>query len=321
MISVIIPIYNAAAFLNKCLDSLLTQTEKEWEAILVNDGSTDESAVICREYVLSDKRFHYFSQINSGVSSARNLGIQHAKGNWICFLDADDSLPSDSLSTLLKAMKTSHADLVIGGYEVWDQNGKVLYQIDDRVSEELNRDDAIELMYKSKYYSYWGYVWGKLFKADIVRNNQLCFNPKIVFNEDRLFVTQFMAYCNSVVLFTQPVYHYIEHPGSAIDSRQKGFNEDYVTDLDAMILMREIVSHYSPKNFKNATEGIACSYWQIQYWMNKFHANSFHKVFALHKRVFKQLKLNEYCRLIVFPFFQKIPKKLFRRNNSVDVSL
>ena len=321
MISVIIPIFNAAVFLRNCLTSLLAQQEKDWEAILVNDGSSDESAVICEEFVSTDKRFQYFSQTNSGVSSARNLGIQHAKGEWICFLDADDSLPSDSLSTLLEAMKTSHADLVIGGYEIWDQNGKVLYQIDDRVSEELDRDGAIALMYKSKYYSYLGYICGKMFRSDILHNLNLSFNPKIYFNEDRLFVTQYLAACNRVLLLTQPVYHYVEHPGSATASRQQGFNENYVTDLEAMILMRETIARFSPKNFKNATEGIACSYWQIQYWMNKFHANSFNKVFALHKKVFKQLKLKEYCRLIVLPFFQKIPKKLFRRNNSADVSL
>lgn len=307
MISVIIPIYNAAVFLNNCLNSLLIQKEKDWEAILVNDGSTDNSDVICKEYVLSDKRFHYFSQTNSGVSSARNLGIQHAKGEWICFLDADDLLPDDSLTLLLNAMQ-SGIDLVIGGYEVWGQNGELLYYIEDRVSEEMNRDDAIALMYKSRYYSYLGYVWGKLFRADIIRENNLAFNPKIIFNEDRLFVTQYLAVCNRVLLLTHPVYHYREHPGSAIASRQTGFNEAYLTDLDAMILMRETIAQHSPKNLKNATEGIAVSYWEIQHLMNLFHANSFKKVFSLHRKVFKHLGFKDYFRLIILRFFQKIQK-------------
>lgn len=309
MISIIIPIYNAAKFLSKTLSSLISQEENSWEAIMVDDGSTDESNIICSQFVNRDDRFHYYHQPNSGVSSARNTGLQHARGEWVFFLDADDTLPSNSLSKLMEAYKEG-VDLIIGGYEVFDNDGSLIYNVDDRVIEVLGRDDAIALMYKPKYYSYLGYIWGKLFKTNIILNNNLSFNSHIVFNEDRLFVTQYIAVCNHVLLMTDPIYHYIEHPTSAIASREKGYNEDYVTDMDAMILMRETVSRFSPKNTNLATEGIACSYWQIQYFMNKFKANSLSRILSLHKKLFKQLSINEYYKLIVIPFFQKLLKKL-----------
>ena len=310
MISVIIPIYNAANYLSNTLSSLISQEENNWEAILVDDGSTDDSNIICAQFLKRDDRFHYYYQPNSGVSSARNTGLEHARGEWLFFLDADDYLPSNSLSILLQSYQEG-VDLIIGGYEVFDNDSSLKYNVDDRVIEILDRDEAIALMYKPKYYSYLGYIWGKLFKASIIHNYKLSFNPDIVFNEDRLFVTQYIVVCNHVLLMTEPVYHYIEHPTSAIASREMGFNDDYVTDMDAMILMRETVSLYSPKNIKLATEGIACSYWQIQYFMNKYHAISLKKVLSLHKKLWKELTLLEYLKYIIVPFIQKIYKKLF----------
>ena len=314
MISVIIPVYNAATFLSRGLNSLLSQTETDWEAILVNDGSTDESGDICKKFVAKDSRFRYYCQQNGGVSSARNFGLRQARGAWITFLDADDFLPEIALRVMLEAVKGG-IELAIGGYEIQDQNGTVLYSIPDRVTEVLDRDAAIALMYKSKYYSYLGFICGKLFRSDVIQEKGLCFNPQIFFNEDRLFVTQYIAACRRVTLFTEPVYYYIEHPASATASLKKQFNDKYLTDLDAMILMREIVATSSPANYKNATEGIAVSYWQTQYLMNKFHANSLHKVLSLHRKVFKQLKLKEYSRLIILPFFQKLYKKAFHRSD------
>ena len=316
MISVVIPIHNASAFLNRCLSSLLSQTEEDWEAILVNDGSTDESGDICERFVAKDNRFRYCSQPNGGVSSARNTGIQQVRGEWISFVDADDYLPETALSTLLKAAE-GKPDFVIGGYEIYDQNGVFRYGVDDRISESLDRDDAIALMYKSKYYNYLGFIWAKLFRTDIIRNNSLLFNPKIYYNEDRLFITQYIALCDRIELFTEPVYHYIEHLASATCSARNTFNDKYLTDFDAMILMRETVARSSPVNYQNATEGIACSYWEIQHLMNTLHANSIKKVFSLHRKLYEQLKLKEYCRLVIRPFFQKLRKKLFLTHNAV----
>lgn len=310
MITIIIPIYNAAKFLTDCLNSILIQDETNWEAILVNDGSTDESAEICHSYVEKDARFRYYYQPNNGVSSARNKGLQSANGEWIMFLDSDDSLPQHALRKLVVSLDND-IDLIIGGYELYDQDGTLLYGIEDRVSEILDRDSAILMMYKPKYYNYLGFICAKVFKSSIIRNNNLAFNPDIIFNEDRLFTTQYLAYSNRILLLTEPVYNYLQHPNSATSTREKGFNEDYVTDMDAMILMRDTVSLYSPSNLSIATEGIASSYWQIQYFMNKFHATSLKRVISLHKKLWNNLSFIDYSKLIIIPFFRKIIKKLF----------
>ena len=100
LISIIVPIYNVENYLRQCLDSIMGQTYKNFECLLINDGSPDHSADICREYVSKDSRFRYFEKENGGVSSARNLGIEYSKGEYITFIDSDDWVDSDYLEAL-----------------------------------------------------------------------------------------------------------------------------------------------------------------------------------------------------------------------------
>lgn len=115
-ISVIIPVYNAKEWLPEALDSLLSQSYTEFEAILVDDGSVDGSSDICRKYCHKDSRFQLISQQNSGVSAARNAGIDAARGEWITFMDADDVMPPDALSVLMEHARDSGAGIVAGKY-------------------------------------------------------------------------------------------------------------------------------------------------------------------------------------------------------------
>ena len=116
MISVIVPVYNAEEWLRDALESLQTQTYPDFEAILVDDGSTDGSVDICRELCLKDKRFRLISRKNSGVSAARNAGIDRARGEWIAFMDADDVMPADALEILMLHARKSGAGIVAGKY-------------------------------------------------------------------------------------------------------------------------------------------------------------------------------------------------------------
>lgn len=308
MISVIIPFYNAAPFLASCLNSLVSQTETNWEAILVDDGSTDGSSDLCSAFARKDDRIRCFRQANSGVSTARNTGITQARGEWICFVDADDILPTNALQTLLCYALEKECDLLIGGYEVYDSSYLKTYSIDACIHEDLNKEAALSLMYKPKYYRYLGYVWGKLFKKDLIQRHHLLFNPKIHFNEDRLFVTQYISRCESIFLFTEPVYHYIERPTSAMASISKRFNEDFLTDLDGYIGMKETLlnTHCSNQAIKMADEGIASSYWRIRRMMKLFHVSSGRLLFYLHKKVFQNVSMRAYLLLIVKPFFGNI---------------
>ena len=115
-ISVIIPVYNAEKWLTEALESLKVQTYGDFEAILVDDGSTDRSAAICQSFCNEDTRFRLISQSNSGVSSARNIGIDSAKGEWIAFMDSDDIMPPDALEVMISHARKSGAGIVAGGF-------------------------------------------------------------------------------------------------------------------------------------------------------------------------------------------------------------
>ena len=310
VVSVIVAAYNAGSYIARCLDSIAGQTFKDFDVIIVDDGSTDDSGTICAGYTQKDPRFRVITKENGGVSSARNSGLEQVHGKWVTFVDADDILPENALEILLKKATDKDFDLVFAGYEVYDEHFTKSYQVQERIDEVLDRDHAISLLYKPKYYRYLGYVWGKLYKSDIIRNHHLQFSPDITFNEDRLFVTDYLAHCTRIRFTTEPVYNYYEHSASAMASLEIGFNPKFLTDLDAMIRMRRIVANYSQANLDNAVKGIASSYWRIQGMMNSFHANTAKRILSLHGKLLRNLSLKDYCELIIGTFFKKIYRKL-----------
>ncbi|MFR5795745.1 MAG: glycosyltransferase family 2 protein [Christensenellales bacterium] len=123
-ISVILPCYNAGAYLSACLNSLLAQSMRDFEVIFVDDGSRDDSLALARRYAERDVRIHVFSQENQGVSAARNLGLAHARGEWITFVDGDDLLPPDAFETLLSGA-AEDVDMVVCPHETFDETGRV----------------------------------------------------------------------------------------------------------------------------------------------------------------------------------------------------
>ena len=110
LVSIVVPIYNSASYLSRCLDSILKQTFTKWECILINDGSTDNSSEIAQNYVARDSRFGLYSQGNRGLSAARNLGLDHAKGKWLACVDSDDELQPEYLEVLYETGKKYDAD-------------------------------------------------------------------------------------------------------------------------------------------------------------------------------------------------------------------
>ena len=114
MVSCIIPVYNTEKYLPRCIESVLAQTFVDWELLLIDDGSTDASGSICDEYAAKDERIRVFHKENGGISSARNVGLNYAQGEWIFFVDSDDSLPKTSLESLLS--RSSDANIIAGGF-------------------------------------------------------------------------------------------------------------------------------------------------------------------------------------------------------------
>ena len=192
MISIIIPIYNAELYLVECLRSLQSQTYKNIEIILVDDGSTDNSRSICEKYAKRDQRIHLYSQENVGVSVARNKGLSVAKGNYICFVDADDVVAPDYLSHLMELSKDG--SFPVCGY---------------------TRDEK-EIGSGCKSVTQHPNIWMMLFKRSIIQKNKIKFTEGCVRNEDTEFFINYLTYEQTIKVSQYRAYYYRPNPTSAM---------------------------------------------------------------------------------------------------------
>lgn len=241
LLSVIMPVYNTAPNIEACIDSILQQSFMNYELLLIDDGSLDNSGKICDEYAQKDARIHVFHQTNKGVSSARNMGLEHAQGEWIYFPDSDDIIMDDAFDTMV-SMVSNGVDYVICGYEVYDEDGNCTYAIADRQQRTKTQHEALMEMFAPTDYRYQGYLWNKLFKHSIIQKNNLRFVKGIKFNEDRLFDVEYLCCINGNVVYTTiPIYKYFERSTSAMASLTQRFNPYFLTDLDAFVKMGKLL--------------------------------------------------------------------------------
>ena len=238
-ISIIIPIYNTEAYLPRCIDSILSQSFTDYELILINDGSIDNSGSICDKYAQQDNRIKVFHQKNGGLSSARNTGLDHAQGEWIYFVDSDDELKPDGLQTLVNCI-SEDVDMVMGGYEQYNLDGNLIETEKNHETLTLSRRDSLLVLFPdhSIQYSYLGYVWIRLFRNRIIQDHGLRFDTSIRIKEDTLFVTQYLCKSNGKTRFTTtPVYKYIAQASSEMNSLMIKYNPKYVSSFDALVKM------------------------------------------------------------------------------------
>lgn len=205
MITVVVPVYNTGKWLPRCIDSLLKQTYNDYEILVVDDGSTDGSSEVCDLQKKRSNKISVFHKENGGVSSARNLGIEHAKGDYIIFPDPDDWVEPDYLEKLLIDREKNGADLTICGYYRSTLVGDT-FNLDKNVKTCLNNKDALLLLVKPKAYQ--GFVWNKLFSMAVIRENNLRFNEELKAVQDLHFAVRYFLLCNTVYFDTTPLYHY-----------------------------------------------------------------------------------------------------------------
>ena len=273
-ISIIVPVYKVEQYLRQCLDSVLVQTFGDWECILVDDGSPDNSGSICDEYAKKDPRFRVIHKENGGVSSARNEGLKHTSGEWVYFVDSDDTLYPDALS-IFAIMIGDSVDAIMAGYTVSQEFYDRIILKDLKFNYRMKSIcDSLMEMYNPIDFSYQGYLWCKLFKKSIIEKWSLEFNEAIYFNEDRLFIVDYLCKCkNNIAYTTYPVYGYVNRSTSAMGSLQKQYNPRFVTDFDAYLMMYDIIKSYTKdkKLISYAKKGIAYSFKQNMVFMEKFN--------------------------------------------------
>ena len=292
-ISIICPVYNAEKYLRKCVDSVLVQTFTDFELLLVDDGSHDGSGVICDEYAEKDSRVRVFHKENGGVSSARNIGLKYANGEWVYFIDSDDELYINTLDILTKNIDESIA-YVMAGYTQYNELGEIKYSIKTRRIEFIRSIDAISQMFKPKDYIYHGYLWNKLFRLSIIKRCKYRFDEKIHFNEDRLFNVLYLIMIRDgkCLYMTAPVYKYIEREGSAMDSLKKSYNSMFVTDLDAYInMLNALKSVCDYKNIKLCKNQLYLSYVYNISLMKKYSSYTNELDNVLYNKLRQQLSL------------------------------
>ena len=213
LISVIIPIYNCEKYLSECIESVINQTYKNIEILLVNDGSIDNSQKLCEKYAKADLRIKLFNKNNGGPSSARNVGLNHSTGEYIAFVDSDDVLDHRYIEILYELIKINHADISSCGYDTILPNGEIIQcqQFDQEVFGpkigDINRS----------HYPYT--VWHLLFKSKLIGNTR--FDENVYYLEDLKFVDEIFMKCNFIVGNSMILYHRKAHEESITEKRYR----------------------------------------------------------------------------------------------------
>lgn len=242
LISIIVPVYNSGEHLTECINSLISQSYSKIEIILINDGSTDNSEDICKDFTLSDSRVKLISQPNEGVSSARNKGLEYTHGDYIAFVDSDDYVTTDFIQLLY--------DGIIG----FDISICGLYRFNELTTPRaMLIDIPNELSHDSLYYyvlcnnNIGGYLCNKLFCSEIIRKHNIRLNTNITIGEDMLWLASYLKYVNKGFYISKCLYYYRINTTSALQSSYNSriFNTKNISNLDASDLIHTITANES----------------------------------------------------------------------------
>lgn len=240
MISIIVPVYNAEAYLRQCIDSLLSQTFEDIEIICVDDGSTDASASILTEYALKDCRLKVITQSNKGVSASRNRGIEESSGNWLMFVDSDDWIDPDTCELAYKTAIVSYANVVFWSYISEFQDGRsVPHFLMDRYCEFKDKNKRMlhrriigpvgkELHNPALLHS-WGTVWGKLYDRKIIGEVTFTDTRIVGSAEDALFNAEIFNNVDKAAYINKAMYHYRKTEKSFTRGYNKNLNKGWET--------------------------------------------------------------------------------------------
>ncbi|MEY8611968.1 glycosyltransferase [Parabacteroides segnis] len=214
-VSIIVPVYNVQEFLPDCIESILSQSLTDFELLLIDDGSQDNSGDICDDFAKKDIRVQVFHKQNGGVSSARNLGLEQAKGEWIAFVDSDDYCGKEYLSPLL-ANDLDGIDIIQVGFFQGLKDGKYYIQ----------RSDTSRIISNVEYFSRKycrAFCWIHLIRTRIIKNNHLLFNVDLAYSEDKEFIYKLVLYSTNILILPTAEYYYRFNKSSAVNTKRNYF--------------------------------------------------------------------------------------------------
>lgn len=294
LISIIVPIYNAEESLHNCIDSILSQTFNDFQLILVNDGSKDKSGDICDEYAKKDCRITTIHTENTGVSSARNKGLDVSSGEFITFVDADDWLECNALAKYVETEKETSSDWIRCCYIKEYQHKKETITIPRQLTIS-DKTKAEEFLEKNHLY---GFLWNSLYRRSLLLDLQ--FDNDIQWCEDHIFSYQYLLRCKDVTIIPDSLYHYRVNTGNSLSSKI-----DYIMWTKAKIKLAEVRIELMQGNEEKIKDRWRwCENFITDIVLNSF-VHSTYKERKNYRNEFKYLKLrysNPYLRVYFKPF-------------------
>ena len=310
-ISIIVPIYNAEKYLNKCIDSIINQTKKELEIILINDGSTDNSETIIKKY--DDKRIKYFKNKNQGIGKTRNFGIDKATGKYIMFLDSDDFLELNACEKMYEKAEKEKLDIVVCDYYRYFDNGKKEeVKLPDFKNSSLKDNPNIISEHLSP--------WAKIYKTDLIKKNNIKFVENLKY-EDAPFVIEALDCAKKIGKINSPLNYYVIHEQSETTVRdEKVFdiikivdkirkytrNKDYlkqkIDNLTVRIITNYTVQQRMQEDNKTGMAFIDEAFDYLKKEIPDYKNNKYYKNRIFLKRTIEKNKLltKIYCKMYKF---------------------
>lgn len=316
-ISIIVPIYNTEKYLQRCIDSILNQTFKDFELILVNDGSTDLSGKIIEDYARKDKRIKTLHIENSGQGAARNRGLDIATGDYIGFVDSDDWIHQDMYQVLYRECRNQNTQIC----QINHMNAKD-FILDSPISRDYPREVILDIMKKfadctSFELLPYIYVWNKLYKREIWENIRF---PENKFAEDLRVIYKIYDQIDSLIIIDLPLYYYFLSP---LSSTRGKFNVKKLEDLEAWIELLEFYQKSYPDIDLTNLKMIYCGRnLRYYFWMDedsklyrkerKYVLSSFRKNLTQAIRT-KKLNIKEKSVYLCFFICPRLCRGLFKR--------
>lgn len=271
LVSIIVPIYNTSLYISDLIKSVQEQKYKNYELILIDDGSIDNSKEICEKYLEKDKRISLFIKKNEGVSKARNFGLSKANGKYIYFVDSDDILNEDCILSFIK--EAENYDLICSGYYEMFVN-KIIEKKIINFRNEIKKEEILMGVLNNNNIR--GFLWNKFFKKDIIDKYDIKFQEDIKFLEDALFVCEYISHCNKICVIPQCLYYYRMRKSSSvyssnkIESVRKAYIklEKYYKNINEIYWYNYLMFYYNNKLNLNSDEKYIKNFWKVMFARN-----------------------------------------------------
>lgn len=291
MISIIVPVYNAAKTIERCVDSIIKQTYIDWELLLINDGSNDNSPVICDRYAKQDSRIRVFHKENGGVSSARNLGLNNVNGDWVTFVDSDDWIKEKYLEHLISHVDDC-IDLVISYAYIYNELGKRK----ECYPSKIVTDDNFESIFIENDMHWHTSPWSNLYRMDIIRKFSLGFCEGMYIGEDALFLYSYLLVSKKFFISSDTDYCYNEISQNSLTKRINKLSSELLSYTKISNIVKSLIK---VKKIKSIT-ALNRLEWLIACYQRRVLNSLYHNRVSFYRRlrILKGGQWNYYIKYI-----------------------